>query len=118
MPKNFGLWENNIIFRHNHPINLSLSEMWWNEFNKSVERDQISLPYLIWSRGIEIINVDESPRYTNNYFEYELHNHLKTKNIIFLLKSISLIRKNQNKFYYFINYFFELMKNLLFFNKF
>ena len=43
-PRHFGLMENNLIFRrHNDPAVISLSEAWWEEYNRFSRRDQLSL---------------------------------------------------------------------------
>ena len=41
-----------IIRRHNDRLCKDLMHAWWNEFINGVQRDQISLPYVIWSMGV------------------------------------------------------------------
>lgn len=54
-PKNFGMREFTIIVRkHNDRDLIDLMEKWWTQVNKYTMRDQISLPYLLWSRGYTI----------------------------------------------------------------
>ena len=114
MPKNYGLWENNIILRkNNHPQNIVLSQLWWEEYRNGVKRDQISFPYLIWLKNIKIGNFLETPRLNNKYFEYELHNNFKTKNLIILIKRISNIRKKQSFFYLICFYFFQSIEKFI-----
>ncbi|MBR5661793.1 MAG: DUF616 domain-containing protein [Bacteroidales bacterium] len=54
-PEHFGLFENNIIFRvHNDPSVVSVSEEWWKIYNEYTPRDQFSLMYLYWKRGMTV----------------------------------------------------------------
>lgn len=52
-PDNIGLFESNIIFKNHRVIGLddAMSE-WYDEFCKFRQRDQISLPYVIWKSGV------------------------------------------------------------------
>lgn len=44
-----GLLEATIIIRkHNEDLCVSLMRSWWDEFINGVQRDQISLPYVLW----------------------------------------------------------------------
>ena len=52
-PRRFGIWSCGTIFRqHNHPKIIELGEMWWEEYQKHSQRDQISYPYCLWKLGI------------------------------------------------------------------
>ena len=52
-PRNFGIWSCGTIFRqHNHPKIIELGEVWWEEYQKHSQRDQISYPYCLWKLGI------------------------------------------------------------------
>ncbi|MBO4231058.1 MAG: DUF616 domain-containing protein [Bacteroidales bacterium] len=54
-PEHFGMFENNIIFRvHNDPSVVSISEEWWKVYNEYTPRDQFSLMYLYWKRGMKV----------------------------------------------------------------
>ena len=46
-----------LIRRHNDILCKRLMELWWNEFINGVQRDQISLPYVIWSMGLSIDDI-------------------------------------------------------------
>ena len=71
MPKNFGLWENNIILRkNNHPKNIIISNIWWKEYMNGIKRDQLSLSYILWLKNIKIGDFLETPRLNNKYFDY------------------------------------------------
>ena len=37
-----------IIRKHNEDLCVSLMRSWWDEFINGVQRDQISLPYVLW----------------------------------------------------------------------
>ena len=49
MPRHYGLYENNIIFRkHNDSTVKHISEEWWREYMSYSKRDQFSLMYIYW----------------------------------------------------------------------
>jgi len=49
MPKNFGLFENGVLFRnHNNSDVITLESFWWDQLNEFSHRDQISLPFVLW----------------------------------------------------------------------
>ena len=51
-PKDFGLPMCGMLYRqHNEPSVQIIMEMWWNELRKHSERDQLSLPYILWKLG-------------------------------------------------------------------
>ena len=52
-PKNFGLFENNVILRrHNNEICIEIMETWWSELLKYECRDQLSFTYVLWKLGL------------------------------------------------------------------
>ena len=54
-PEHYGMFENNIIYRvHNDPSIVSVSEEWWKIYNEYTPRDQFSLMYLYWKRGMKV----------------------------------------------------------------
>lgn len=58
MPKNYGLCENNILYRkHNLPDIIKLDEEWWNMVLNYAKRDQLSLMYLLWKNNIKIKDI-------------------------------------------------------------
>lgn len=68
-PPNYGLSENNVIFRkHNNDKIKNLMENWWDEVQKGSGRDQLSLPYLIWKHDLQYHMLEFSPRDRNQYF--------------------------------------------------
>jgi hypothetical protein len=85
-PKNFGLGENNIIFRkHNSDNIIKLMTDWWEELNTQTKRDQLSLAYVLWKNGENFNFMDESVRLHSRYFEIRLHRHQKSKKLIKIL---------------------------------
>lgn len=49
LPYHLGLFENNVILRqHNNPRVIAISEMWWNEYCRISNRDQLSLMFVYW----------------------------------------------------------------------
>jgi hypothetical protein len=78
--KNFGLGENNILFRkHNSDNIIKLMNDWWEELNTQTKRDQLSLAYVLWKNGENFNFMDESAREGKGYFEYVLHNEFKDR---------------------------------------
>ena len=57
-PHNFGMAENNIIFRNhaNQRIQTIMNE-WWNCVVKYCKRDQLSLSYLLWKNHISLRDI-------------------------------------------------------------
>lgn len=74
VPQNIGLTENNIIFRTGDPTRLMpVMEKWWEELQNGVKRDQISLPYVLWSTETSIRRLPFSARDANPYFRIVPH---------------------------------------------
>ena len=79
-PVNFGLGENNILFRkHNVKKIIKLMNDWWEELITQTKRDQLSLAYVLWKNGEKFSYMDESAREGMGYFEYVLHNEFKDR---------------------------------------
>lgn len=90
-PSNFGLTENNIIFRnHNKLTSILLMEEWWKEINYFTKRDQLSLMYVSWKNKIHIKMIKETAR-GGEYFNLRLHKSEKCANEVnfFLEKRIN-----------------------------
>lgn len=52
-PRDFGMYEANIIFRqHNHPQIISQCNDWWNERLHYSHRDQLSYSYTLWKNHL------------------------------------------------------------------
>jgi len=82
-PKNFGLGENNILFRkHNSSKVVKIMNDWWNELNTQTQRDQLSFAYVLWKNNEKFNFIDESSREKNRFFKYLNHNQYKNRNIL------------------------------------
>lgn len=58
IPEAYGLLQCNVIVReHDNPICVSIMENWWNEYQTYTKRDQISLPHVLYLKGIKIDEV-------------------------------------------------------------
>ncbi|HEX6901225.1 MAG TPA: glycosyltransferase domain-containing protein [Thermoanaerobaculia bacterium] len=54
MPADFGLSENNVIFRHHHESQVrKIMESWWQEIVDGSRRDQLSLSFALWKEALE-----------------------------------------------------------------
>lgn len=51
-PENFGLWEGGIIFRTPSKLVESFNVMVWEEICAGSIRDQLTIPYCLWSLGL------------------------------------------------------------------
>jgi hypothetical protein len=86
-PINFGLGENNIVFRkHNNENIIKLMNYWWEELNIQTKRDQLSLSYVLWKNGKKFNYMDESARNEKGYFKYILHNEFKNRSFFYKVK--------------------------------
>lgn len=73
-PSDTGLTENGIIFRSGDSARLiPVMEQWWEELQNGVQRDQLSLPYVLWSTGIPVYRLPFSARDANPYFRIVPH---------------------------------------------
>jgi hypothetical protein len=60
MPHDYGLLEGSAIVRDtSSPQIQPIMEAWWQEFSQNVRRDQLSLPFILWEKGIPIHQVGE-----------------------------------------------------------
>jgi len=74
MPCEQALTDNAVIFRwHQHPGLAAAMEDWWSELNIYTQRDQLSLPYIIWKQKLPHKTWDWSLRLPNPYFEKYPH---------------------------------------------
>lgn len=76
MPNNYGLLEAPIIVRNHHnSFCKKIMNEWWKEFKFYCERDQISLPYILWKNNIKIeeISLLGNDIYSNYAFKKEKH---------------------------------------------
>lgn len=78
MPANNGLTENGLIIRRNNEKVKELNELWWKEYQNGSQRDQLSLPYVLWKLKPDVHILPFSAR-ENKWFYNDL-NHLKLRN--------------------------------------
>lgn len=77
-PEHQGLFEAGVIFRRHSPQVASLMDDWWAAFLAGARRDQLSLPFVAWRRGIRIGSLGRSdPRFGHEVFK--LHRHSATR---------------------------------------
>lgn len=73
-PSDTGLTENNIIFRSGDSVHLMpVMEQWWEELKNGVQRDQLSLPYVLWLTATPVFRLPFSARDDNPYFRIVPH---------------------------------------------
>ncbi len=74
-PRDHGLFEGNIIVRAHHdtPV-IRAMERWWDEWDKGVKRDQLSLMYVLWKEGLAPLSLGKhDARFINRYFRHRGH---------------------------------------------
>lgn len=75
-PKGFGMVEANVIAReHNNSTCKKIMELWWKEYSIWGERDQISLPYVLWKSGMRIEEVISLGADVHHNFMMRIHSH-------------------------------------------
>lgn len=67
MPYHYGMVECAVIVReHNNPIMCSIMEEWWEEYYNHARRDQLSLPFVLYKKKI---NIDDITLLGNNIYK-------------------------------------------------
>ena len=79
-PKDFGVSENCLIIRKNTQQVRLLNELWWIEYQRGSQRDQLSMPYALWKTGIKVAWLPFSAR--KNRWLKNWCVHLKSNKII------------------------------------
>lgn len=104
MPIKQRLSDNGVIFRwHGHPdIPKSMDDWWW-QLNHFTKRDQLSLPYVVWSNSCDINIWDWSIREPNAYFECYDHRSNLLKNMKNRLKNARHRNQSMKSLYDSIN---------------
>lgn len=78
MPRNYGLLENGVIVRGlQNDYCVEIMKMWWNEFYKGSNRDQISLPFVLWKMGIPISEIGILGPNMRKNLSLRKHSHIK-----------------------------------------
>ena len=81
-PKNYGLTENSIVYRrHNDEAAISLMNEWWGIVSSLSHRDQLSLSFLLWKRGIAVSSV-ALPNARHNAHDFHFYRDLVRYNAI------------------------------------
>lgn len=75
-PRQFGMYEANIIFRsHHHNIVKKQSELWWNMVLNNAKRDQLCFSYTMWKYGIPWCYIFPDGSNTHNNSSIIFHEH-------------------------------------------
>ena len=53
LPRASGLWAGGVIIRRHNPKRIKFEADWWEECKKWSYQDQLSLPYVLWSRDLK-----------------------------------------------------------------
>lgn len=114
-PENFGLGENNILFRKNGSNEIfRLMNCWWKEYCNGAKRDQLSLMYCIWINNFSSFNLGLISSRRNKFFGLELHNNeLKTLYIISGYSSLKKWHDNNQPLPNLFSLFLSYYKNFL-----
>ncbi len=74
-PADAGLYEGNVIVRAHHDVAVRrVMERWWEEWDKGVKRDQLSLMYVLWKEKLRPCSLGRhDARFVNHYFRYRSH---------------------------------------------
>lgn len=76
-PEDWGLYENNVIFRRHSDKVARIDNAWWKSLLNGCKRDQFSLMYFIWRENpvkAFFLPEDECPRLGSDSFKYFQHN--------------------------------------------
>lgn len=58
-PRDAGLWNTMVVARRRTDPMVELGRAWWAEIQRHTQRDQVSLPYLLWRRGVECVSLGD-----------------------------------------------------------
>jgi hypothetical protein len=74
LPPDPPFTENAIIFRrHGNPALEEAMQLWWSELQSYTQRDQLSLPYVLFRSQLAAKIWDWNYKYENPYFQRYLH---------------------------------------------
>ena len=74
LPADPPFTENAIIFRrHGSPALAAAMDLWWSELQAYTQRDQLSLPYVLFKSRLAVKLWDWNYKYQNPYFMRYLH---------------------------------------------
>ena len=73
-PDDAGLWEGSVIFKnHQSPKLAAAMNEWWELYSRFENRDQFSLPFIIWKHGLTVLNLDSLSHGREHYFHRVQH---------------------------------------------
>ena len=113
-PKNFGMAQNNIIFRkHNEPEVVTIMENVWEHIQKwQTKRDQLSLFYIFWKTNFTKFKIfDETVTMQGQFFEQFTHKAKLNRTLLQRLKGKFTKRKNKKNYRAYMKLFNELMND-------
>jgi hypothetical protein len=114
-PRNYGLYENNIIFRNHNASKLrNAMEMWYSLYKDYARRDQLSLTYCLWKHRVKVKAVTEGPRYSGKYFKMHLHNHHMNLPLLKQLRHRVRINSKRNYVFGLIDYLIGCIEKVAF----
>lgn len=74
LPRKYGLWATGCFAFRNNEATYRFRQAWWNELRQTSNRDQISLPYVIWKTGVgSQIATTEEDVFDNRYIQWTGH---------------------------------------------
>lgn len=82
MPRNFGLGENNVLYRrHGESEIAALDEEWWSLIRDYSKRDQLSLMWLFWKHGwkLEEMSFENTRLLTDDFLVFAHKGTLKCR---------------------------------------
>jgi hypothetical protein len=90
---NRHMTENNVIFRRDSCAVRHTMNIWWDEINLGMKRDQLALPYAAYKAGLTIHSVDNGPRRSGKFMTIRPHwPAQKRKNMRYFARAISALR--------------------------
>lgn len=71
VPENLGLAETGVLLRRHHvPVVKTLMEAWWQQVATHSQRDQVSLPYVLWKHNFSLCRIDYARWYDRCFVQY------------------------------------------------
>jgi hypothetical protein len=100
LPPDPTFTENAIIFRrHGNPALADAMELWWSELRSYTQRDQLSLPYVLFKSPLAVKIWDWNYKYRNPYFVRYLHRRGPLHDLNVFLKNKQFYGRLQHALY-------------------